>query len=119
MYRSAAEMHEDWYGYGFSKFSPGGIIKKELESGPAWRKSYTCAEKKQFSRLKFVVGRIDAHKQRHIDAGNTAEWALQQSLNHFNNLMRAVKGCSTLSGLERHLSKVLRDETQNDDCKEH
>jgi hypothetical protein len=111
IYRTATEMFQDWYGVGSStKFPPGGIHRLD-EHNTAWRKTYTVAERKSLSRLKFVVSIIDKKVERHKEVEHLdVVQARERALAFFDNLMQTQKNCKTLSGLERHLKKWKENE---------
>jgi hypothetical protein len=73
---SATSMYNEWYG--LEKFAgkpiPGGIAAAEQLQQTAWRRHFTSAENKQFSRMKTVISAIDGQ----IKSGTIKKTVLEQ-----------------------------------------
>ncbi len=112
IYRSATEMFDDWYGLGSAtRYPPGGVDRLDHERN-GWRNSYTTAERKQHSRLKYVITEINRKIEQYKSVGHDNAAARKSSLNFFDSLMREQRSCHSLSGMERYLKKKMKDERE-------
>jgi hypothetical protein len=73
---SATSMYNEWCGLAEFTGKPisGGIAAAEQLEQATWRRHFTSAENKQFSRMKTVISAIDGQ----IKGGSSKETVLQQ-----------------------------------------
>jgi hypothetical protein len=110
LYRSATEMFDDWYGIGSNTIFPTGGIDCLDREKTGWRNSYSSAERKQHSRLKYVISQINRKIEQYKGIGHDEAAARQSALTFFDSLMRDERSCKTLLGMERYLQKKMKEE---------
>ena len=116
-YKTATEAYNDWYGLNLavSHFPPGGIDALNREHGTAWRRLWPDKVKKRYTRLRYVVRRIDAKKGCYRDEGQTEGEATRSALNFYDAWIGAdPRKRGTLASMERALKEQERENAQEE-----
>jgi hypothetical protein len=92
---SVTEIYSNYYGLGsYALTCPGGFNSLEGRFKAKWRKDFNSQQSKYYSRLKYIVSRVDSV----IAAGKTADEVLEA----FDRLITRFK---SISGLEKYLKE--------------